>query len=267
MSKCAGKVVIVTGAAGGISYQTAKKFAEEGAKVVLTDLNEELLASGTEALKAAGGEVMYIQHDVTSEESWKNVFKKAKEQYGKINILVNGAGILTRKSVREEDAAMMEKAHQVMVFGMFKGIQTAIPYMEETQEPCAILNIASVVGSFVGTGSSVAYNTAKGAVNGMTKAIAVDLAGTNIRINQVHPGTILTPMTAEKIESDPAYRAAKVAKIPVGRVGLPEEVANAIVFLCSDEASYIHGASLVIDGGQILGYVNGLSENNASMTK
>jgi cyclopentanol dehydrogenase len=267
MGKCNGKVVIVTGAAGGISFQAAKKFAEEGAKVVLTDLNEELLASGTEILKAGGGDVMYIKHDVTSEESWKNVFDKVKEQYGKVNVLVNGAGILTRKSVREEDASMMEKAHQVMVFGMFKGIQTALPYMEETKEPCAILNIASVVGSFVGTGSSVAYNTAKGAVNGMTKAIAVDLAGTNIRINQVHPGTILTPMTAAKLESDEAYRAAKVAKIPVGRVGLPEEVANAIVFLCSDEASYIHGASLVIDGGQILGFVNGLSENNASMTK
>lgn len=266
MGKCEGKVVVVTGAAGGISFQTAKKFAEEGAKVVLADLNEELLASAAQTLLDEGKDVMYLKHDVTDGESWKRVIETTVEKYGKVNVLVNGAGILTRKSVREETVDMFRKAHEVMVFGMFRGIQTVIPYMLKTEEPCAILNIASVVGSFVGTGSSVAYNTAKGAVNGMTKAVAVDLAGTNIRINQVHPGTILTPMTAAKLESDETYWAAKVAKIPVGRVGLPEEVANAIVFLCSDEASYIHGASLVIDGGQILGYVNGLSERAESMS-
>lgn len=265
MGKCEGKVVLITGAAGGISFQTERQFAKEGAKVVLADLNQELLDKSTQTLVQEGYDVKAVAIDVTDPQSWDRALQFTVEAYGKIHILVNGAGILTRLSVREETLEMMRKAHEIMVFGSFMGIQKVIPYMEKTNEPCAILNIASVVGSFVGTGSSLAYNTAKGAVNGMTKAIAVDLAHSNIRINQVHPGTILTPMTAAKIESDPVYRKAKEAKVPLGRVGRPEEVANAIVFLCSDEASYIHGSSLVIDGGQILGFVDGLSEKAEKM--
>ena len=265
MGRFDGKVAVITGSASGICMETAKKFVGEGAKVVLTDVNKELLDKVAGELSGAGGDVLTVEHDVTSSKGWDRVFEEAVGKYGKVNILVNGAGILTRKSVTEETVEVMEKAHAVMVFGMFLGIQKAIPLMEKSGESCAILNIASVVGTFVGTGSSIAYNTAKGAVTGMTKAAAVDLAGTRIRINAVHPGTILTPMTAEKLENDPVYRRAKESKIPLGRVGLPEEVASAIAFLCSDEASYIHGASLVVDGGQILGYVAGLSETADKM--
>lgn len=260
MGKFDGKVAVITGSASGICMETAKKLVSEGAKAVITDVNKELLDKVSEELMKAGGDILAIQHDVTSPEGWDKVFGEAVKKYGKVNILVNGAGILTRKSIMEETVDVMERAHAVMVFGMFLGIQKAIPIMKKCKEGCCILNIASVVGTFVGTGSSIAYNTAKGAVTGMTKAAAVDLAGTGIRINAVHPGTILTPMTAEKLENDPVYRKAKESKIPLGRVGLPEEVASAIAFLCSDEASYVHGASLVVDGGQILGFVAGLSE-------
>ncbi|MGM9525081.1 MAG: SDR family NAD(P)-dependent oxidoreductase, partial [Peptococcaceae bacterium] len=139
------------------------------------------------------------------------------------------------------------------VFGVFLGMQTVIPEMKAMQEPCAILNVSSVCGAYVATGNNFAYNAAKSAVVGMTKAAAVDLAGSNIRVNVIHPGTIGgTAISAGVLQGK--MEKMKLSKIPLGRAGKPEEVATAALFLCSDEASYIHGASLVVDGGQILGY-------------
>lgn len=254
MERLAGKTAIITGAAGGLGKAMAAAFAQEGANVVMTDCNETALARAREELHGFGENILALTHDVSKEEDWQRVLATAEKTYGKVNIVVNNAGFLPHGSVEQETLEGMHRGFAALVDGVFLGMQMGIAYMKKCQEPCAILNVSSVCGAYVATEDNFTYNTAKSAVVGMTRAAAVDLAGSNIRVNTIHPGTIKTAINKQALEGRSGR--IKLSKIPLGRMGEPQEVAWAAVFLCSDEASYIHGTSLVIDGGQILGYRN-----------
>lgn len=252
MERLAGKVALITGAAGGLGRAMAAAFAQEGAKVVLTDLNEAALVEAQADLQRYGENILALRHDVADAEDWQRVLEITEKVFGKLNIVVNNAGFLPKGSVEQETLTGLHHGFAVLVDGVFLGLSLTIPYLKKCQEPCAIVNVSSVCGAYVATEDNFTYNAAKSALVGMTKAAAVDLAGTNIRINSIHPGSIRTAINAQALEGRSGR--IKLSKIPLGRLGEPQEVAAAVVFLCSDEASYIHGASLVIDGGQILGY-------------
>ena len=249
-----GKTAIVTGAARGIGKAIALKFASEGANIAFTDLvideNAENTAKEIEAMgvKAKG----YASNAANFEDTAK-VVEAIHADFGRIDILVNNAGYLPIGSVETTSLDEIQRSFGVLVYGMFLGMQTVIPEMKKTKELCAILNVSSVCGAYVATENNFAYNAAKSAVVGMTRAAAVDLAGSTIRVNVIHPGTIDgTAISGNVLQGK--MKKIKLSKIPLGRAGTPEEVAAVASFLCSDEASYIHGASLVVDGGQILGY-------------
>ena len=255
MGYFSGKVAIITGGSSGIGEATAQYFAKEGAKVVITGTNASKLKKAAEKIEQNGGDILPIQHDVADEVGWLELVQKTVSQFGKINILINNAGTFLFDSVENESIEDMQRCYDTNVFGTFLGMKYVIPKMKENAEPCSIVNVSSVLGSFVAMGDSIAYNSAKAAILGMTKSSAIDVAGTNIRINAIHPGTVITPINASKFAEDEAFKQLKISKIPLGRIGQVEEIARTIGFLCSDKASYIHGTSLVIDGGQTLGYV------------
>lgn len=253
MKRLEGKIALITGAASGLGKAMAIKFASENAVVVITDIDQQGLDAVREEIIAKGGKAKTALLDVSCQEDWLRVLNEVKNSFGKIHILVNNAGYVPLGSVENVTIESFHKAFSVMVDGPIFGMQAVIPLMKETQEPCAILNVSSVCGAYVATENNLAYNTVKSAVVGLTKAAAVDLAKTNVRVNAIHPGTIGGTAISGKVLQGNTTKI-KISKIPMGRVGKPEEVANTALFLCSDEASYIHGASLVIDGGQILGY-------------
>jgi NAD(P)-dependent dehydrogenase (short-subunit alcohol dehydrogenase family) len=254
MGKLVGKVAIITGAAGGLGKAMVTCFVHEGAKVVATDINETNLARLEDELQEYRKEIYTIKHDVSNEQEWENVVEFAIEKLGKINILINNAGYLPQGGVEEETLSGMKKGFDILVHGIFLGMNKSIPCMKKLEEPCAILNVSSVCGAYVATEDNFTYNAAKSAVVGMTRAAAVDLAGTNIRVNSIHPGTIHTAINEHVLIGKAGE--IKISKIPMGRVGEPKEIASVAAFLCSDEASYVNGTGLVVDGGQILGYRN-----------
>lgn len=260
MGRLEGKTAIITGAAKGIGKAVAMYFAKESAKVVITDIDKECLDKTVSEIQMQNGVVKAVRHDVSKADDWKHVLEVAEAEFGRLHILVNNAGILPLGSVETTSLDAMQKSFSVLVYGVFLGMQTVIPAMKKTEEPCAIVNMSSVCDAYVATNNNFAYNAAKSAVVGMTKAAAVDLAGSNIRVNTIHPGTIGgTAISADVLQGN--VEKMKISKIPLGRVGKPEEVAVAVSFLCSDEAGYIQGASLVVDGGQILGYRDPASFN------
>lgn len=253
MGRLEGKVALITGAAKGIGRATAIYCAKEGAKVVITDIDQVGLYETAEEIRSQNGSVIAILQDVSNADDWRHVADVTREEFGKLHILVNNAGYLPIGSVETTSLDEIQRSFSVLVYGMFLGMQTVIPEMKKTKELCAILNVSSVCGAYVATENNFAYNAAKSAVVGMTKAAAVDLAGSNIRVNMIHPGTIGgTAISGTVLQGK--MEKVKLSKIPLGRAGTPEEVAAVVSFLCSDEASYIHGTSVVVDGGQILGY-------------
>ncbi|MEE0509614.1 MAG: SDR family oxidoreductase [Peptococcaceae bacterium] len=253
MKRLEGKIALITGAASGLGRAMAQRFAEEGAFVIITDINLKGLAELQQVIETSGGHSESYFLNVSNQNDWQNVLIAVRTKYGKLNILVNNAGYVPLGNVENVTIDSLKNAFDVMVFGPILGMQTMLPLMKETDEACAILNVSSVCGAYVATANNLAYNTAKSAVLGMTKAVAVDLARTNIRVNTIHPGTIEHTAISDKVLQGDNIKI-KLSKIPLGRFGEPREVADTALFLCSDEASYIHGASIVIDGGQILGY-------------
>lgn len=241
------KVAIITGSANGMGEVEAKRFAEEGAKVIVADLAQDEGQQVAAAITAAGGEARYVRIDVTSEEDWQEAVATAVATFGRLDILVNNAGI---SGTYTDDTLSTEAWDRVMGInakGVFLGLKYAIPEMLKTGGG-AIVNISSISG-FVGQNYiHMAYNASKGAVRIMTKSAAVQYAKDGIRVNSVHPG-IMPPMRTSKATADPAVRAEMLAQVPMGREGQREEVANAVLFLASEEASYITGTELVVDGG------------------
>ena len=241
-----GKVALITGAAHGMGAEEARLFAREGAKVAIADIREEDARKVEAEIAEAGGESMVVMLDVSKEDQWETSVAAVVAQFGKLDILVNNAGI---SGSGERDLASTESWDRLMDINaksVFLGMKHAIPEMERAGGG-AIVNISSISG-FVGQEAiHPGYNASKGAVRLVTKAAAVQHAKIGIRVNSVHPG-MMPPMLTSFQRGDP-NREAMNASVPMGREGEPIEVANAVLFLASDEASYITGTELLVDGG------------------
>lgn len=248
MNRLKDKVAIVTGAAGGMGAVEAKMFAKEGAKVLLTDMREEKLKGVVDEIKADGGTADYIVHDVSSEESWKAATEKAVKLFGKIDVLVNNAGILGNVMCPLEERTVEEfnKVLSVNLTGQFIGVKTVVPYMKKVGGG-SIINISSV-GGITGSSNGTAYTASKGGSRIYTKGAAVELAKDNIRVNSVHPGYVASPMTTEMEGSDDFEKGA-LSITPMGRGARLEEIAYGVLFLATDESSFMTGSELIIDGG------------------
>ncbi|HZF04100.1 MAG TPA: glucose 1-dehydrogenase [Patescibacteria group bacterium] len=247
--RLAGKVALVSGAASGMGQSEATIFAREGAKVIVADILESEGKQVAEKIAAGGGQARFVKLDVTSEAEWDAAVKAALSAYGKLDVLVNNAGISGTYDADMLSSAAWDKVMSINAKGVFLGMKSAIPLMKKAGGG-AIVNISSISG-FVGQdGVHMAYNASKGAVRIMTKTAAVQFAGDGIRVNSVHPG-FMPPMRTSKTSADPTWRAKMLGAVPMKREGRVEEVAHAVLFLASDEASYITGTELVVDGGYL----------------
>ena len=244
-----GKVALITGAASGMGASMARIFAREGAKVALADILDGEGRQVAAEIVAANGTAAFHHLDVTSESEWKAVVDAVVAQWGGLDILVNDAGLSGSAVEDLFDTAAWERLMAVNARGVFLGMKFAIPIMKAAGGG-AIVNISSISGVTGQPGLHVAYNASKGAVRTLTKAAAVQHGRDNIRINSVHPG-LMPPMRSAGRTADPAVRAKMLELVPMGRAGRVEEVAHAVLFLASDEASYITGAELYVDGGYL----------------
>ncbi len=246
MGRLDNRVALITGGARGQGAAEGKLFADEGAKVVLTDV---LDADGAETATAIGGS--YLHHDVTDEEAWRRVVAEVREQHGRLDILINNAGIFISSPLMEMDLDDYRRLIDVNQVGVFLGMKHAGPAMVETSEAGgspAIVNISSIAGMRGGRGS-VAYGASKWAVRGMTKVAARELGEYGIRVNSIHPGLIDTAMLQQVPGIDSGDAETYLRRIPLGRIAEAEEVAKLALFLASDESSYCSGAEFIVDGG------------------
>ena len=247
--RLAGKVALVSGGASGMGQSEAAIFAREGAKVVVADVLEAEGKQVADKIVAGGGQARFVKLDVTSEAEWDAAVKATVGAFGKLDVLVNNAGISGTYDSDMLSSAAWDKVMSVNAKGVFLGMKHVIPLMKQAGGG-AIVNISSISG-FVGQdGVHMAYNASKGAVRIMTKTAAVQYAGDGIRVNSVHPG-FMPPMRTSKTSADPTWRAKMLSAVPMKREGRVEEVAHAVLFLASDEASYITGTELVVDGGYL----------------
>lgn len=238
-----GKVALITGAARGQGKAEAELFAAEGATVVVTDVLEEQAREVVDGITENGGDAEFSSLDVTEEANWETVIETVLDEHGSLDVLVNNAGILRMDSIHEETVEGWEQVLAVDQRGVWLGMKHAIPPMREVGAG-SVVNTSSIWG-VAGVEGAVAYQAAKGAVRVMTKNAAVEYGSDGVRVNSIHPGFIETPMTEGMAETHDAM----VGKTPLGRAGEPEEVAPAALFLASDEASYVNGAELYVDGG------------------
>jgi len=241
-----GKIALVTGAAAGMGESAARIFAREGAKVVVADLLEKEGSAVAASIVSAGGEAMFLRMDVSGEEQWREAVRATVKRYGKLDVLVNNAGISGAVPDRMS-TEYFDKLMAINVRGTFLGMKYAIPEMQKAGGG-AIVNLSSISG-FVGQEFvHMGYNGAKAAIRMMTKSAAVQYAKDGIRVNSVHPG-LMPPMRTSVTAADPKLREKLLESVPMRRPGRVEEAAYAILFLASDEASYITGTELVVDGG------------------
>ena len=242
-----GKVAIVTGAAHGMGESEALIFAREGATVVVADLDQAAGEQVAAKITGNGGTARFARLDVADEGQWEAVVRDTVAAYGRLDILVNNAGISGSSGSDVTSTTLWDSIMDVNAKGVFLGMKHAVPAMRRSGGG-AIVNISSISG-FVGQDRlHMAYNASKGAVRIMTKSAAVQYACDGIRVNSVHPG-FMPPMRTSKISADPAWRQPFLDAVPLRREGRVEEVAHAVLFLASDEASYITGTELVVDGG------------------
>ena len=244
MGRLEGKVALITGAARGMGAAEARLFAKEGAQLAMGDV----LDADGEALSTELGDAGFFVHlDVTSEEDWAAAADRSVEQFGRIDALVNNAGILKFAPLDEMPLADYMQVINVNQVGVFLGMRAVVPHMKRSGRGGSIVNISSVEG-IRGAPMLIAYAASKFAVHGMSKAAAVELGSSGIRVNSVHPGGIDTPMVRaqglEGVDLDKIFRG-----IPLGRAGVPEDVAQLVAFLASDDSSYCTGAEFVVDGG------------------
>ncbi len=224
----------------------AKLFAREGAKVVIGDVLEEEGGRTEADIAEAGGQCLFVPLDVTNEADWQAAIVATVARFGKLDVLVNNAGIFRSERVEETTGELWDSVMEVNVKGVFLGTKHAIPEMRKGGGG-SIINISSDAG-LVGSGRAAAYATSKGAVRIFTKSAAVQYAREGIRVNSVHPAIIETPMTAGVL-ADEAVRRSRIAMVPLGRIGQAADIAYGVLFLASDESSFMTGSELVIDGG------------------
>jgi 3(or 17)beta-hydroxysteroid dehydrogenase len=257
MGRLEGKVAMVTGGASGIGKAHAELFAKEGAKVVITTRRK--VAEGTalaESIKKGGGEAIFIKLDVTKESEWREVIDEVIRKYGKLNILVNNAGVSLGKTIEDTSLDEWNLIMGINSTGVFLGTKYAIEAMKNNGEPCSIINISSI-DAMVGEAELPAYCASKGAVRSLTKAVALSCAqaGYNIRVNSVHPGYIHTELTEKEAQDSgltPEQYFEKVGKMhPIGRIGEPIDIAYISLYLASDESRWVTGGEFVADGGYI----------------
>ena len=241
------KVALISGGARGMGAAEARLFAAEGAKVVIGDTLEEEGRRTEAEINEAGGECVFLRLDVTSERDWQRAVAATVDRFGKLDVVVNNAGIGGGGRLEDTTVEDWDRVMEVNAKGVFLGTKAAIPEMRRAGGG-SIINISSQLG-LVGTDtSSPQYQASKGAVRLLTKATAIQYAGEGIRSNSVHPGPIITPMT-EAGRADPQRQQVMLSRIPLGRYGLAEDVAYGVLFLASDESSFMTGSELVIDGG------------------
>ncbi len=252
MPRLEGKVALISGAARGQGAVEARMFAQEGAKVVIGDILDAEGQQVEAEINEGGGECVYVRLDVTSESNWQQAVDTAVARFGKLDVLVNNAGIGSprgpdgqRVLIEDLTEEQWDRTLDVNAKGVFLGTRAAIPEMRKAGGG-SIINISSVAG-LVG-GATSAYGASKGAVRLFTKATAIQYAREAIRANSVHPGVIITAMT-ESMLADEGGRETNLARHPIGRLGVPEDVAYGVLFLASDESSFMTGSELVIDGG------------------
>lgn len=255
MKRVEGKVAIVTGGASGIGKGCAELLAAEGATVVVTDIDESLGKATVDAIVAQAGKAEFIPHDVTDEAAWQNVVSQVVERHGGLHILVNNAGIGIGGSILDMTLDDWQRQQAINLDGVFLGVKHTIPAMRDSGSG-SIINMSSVAG-LKGAANLSAYNATKGGVRLFTKGVALECAQSRwpIRVNSVHPGVIDTPIwtkvNPEMLDGDNAIDVEAMAElgVPTGKVGYPRDIANGVLFLASDDSSYITGTELVIDGG------------------
>ena len=243
-----GKVAIITGGARGQGAAEARMFVREGAKVVFGDiLDDEGRQVEAEIAAAAGGEAVYVRLDVTDEDAWREAVGTAVSRFGKVDILVNNAGIASWDAGDDATVEDWDRIMEVNAKGVFLGTKAVIPAMRAAGGG-SIINISSISGMVGQTNIHPGYNASKGAVRVLTKSTAVQHAAEGIRCNSIHPGPVKTPMT-ERGWSDPEWLQAMRRRTPLGRYADPDEIAYGVLFLASDESSFMTGSEMVIDGG------------------
>ena len=248
MARLDGKVALISGGARGMGATEARLFAREGAAVVIGDILDEDGEATAASIAADGGRCRYVHLDVTQEAEWQAAVVEAVSQFGSLDVLVNNAGIGSSSfQIHEEPIELWDRTMDVNLKGVFLGTRTAIPAMLDAGGG-SIINISSQLGIVGVPYNGSAYQTSKGGVRIFTKAAALQYADRGIRVNSVHPGPIVTEMTRAG-RNDPDRLATMMSRIPMGRYGEPEEVANAVLYLASDESSFVTGSEVVVDGG------------------
>jgi NAD(P)-dependent dehydrogenase (short-subunit alcohol dehydrogenase family) len=244
--RLSGKTALITGAARGIGAEIARRFREEGASVFVSDVKR---AEGEKTAASMGA--VFIPLDVTSEESWKAALSAVLERTGRLDVLVNNAGINVRKNIEEMDVESFDAMFAVNVKGPFLGIKHSLPIMRAAGGG-VILNMSSICGLVGHRYTNEVYAATKGALTLLTKSVAVRYAKDNIRCNSIHPSTVETAFVQAMLK-DPERRAERLGEVPLGRLAGVTDVANALVYLASDEASFINGAAVPVDGGLTAG--------------
>jgi NAD(P)-dependent dehydrogenase (short-subunit alcohol dehydrogenase family) len=239
-----GKIAIVTGAASGIGAAHARIFAGEGAKVVVTDIKPAAGEAIVADIRSQGHDALFLEHDVASEDSWAEVVDRAVAHFGGLTTLVNNAGLNHMRGVEDETVEGWNHIVSIDQTGTWLGMRAVMPHLRASGNG-AIVNISSVLG-IMATVTCLSFHAAKGAVRMMSKAAAQEYADRGVRVNSIYPGMIDTPQLDTML---PEEREMIRTSIPMKRIGLPEEVANCSLFLCSDEASYVTGAEIIVDGG------------------
>ena len=247
MGRLNGKVAIVSGGARGQGATEAKMFAREGAKVVLGDVLDEEGEQVEAQINESGGTATYVHLDVAREGDWRSAVDTAIDRYGKLDILVNNAGILISKGLEDTTVEDWDRIMGINAKGVFLGTKHAIPAMRRAGGG-SIINISSTAGLVGSPNGSPSYTATKGAVRLLTKSTAIQYAKEGIRCNSVHPGPIDTEMIRHTL-TDPTRLEQRMQRLPLGRVGTPEDIAYGVLYLASDESSFVTGSELVIDGG------------------
>jgi NAD(P)-dependent dehydrogenase (short-subunit alcohol dehydrogenase family) len=249
MSRVAGKVALVTGAASdpGLGRAIATTLAREGARVVVTDVDEPGVRQCADAIRKDGGEALALHQDVTSEPGWEEVVARTLDAFGRLDVLVNNAGIAVLKPLEAMTLAEWNRQIDVNLTSVFLGCRAVIGAMRRSGGG-SIVNLSSVSG-VVGLRTAVAYGAAKGGVRIATKAVAVELARDGIRCNSVHPGFIWTNMQAQAMGTNDSSKVQLGPLVPLGGLGEPRDIADCVLYLASDESKYVTGAEFTIDGG------------------
>jgi NAD(P)-dependent dehydrogenase (short-subunit alcohol dehydrogenase family) len=250
MARVDGKIALVTGGASvpGLGSATAERLAQEGAVVFVTDIDHAGAESVAAGIRGAGGRATAFAHDVTSEAQWDRIIAAIVEAHGRIDVLVNNAGIAVLRMVEAITSEEWARQINVNLTSMFYGTQRVVREMRRVGEGGSIINLSSVVG-LVGVPGCSAYGASKGGVRLFTKSVALETARDRIRVNSVHPGMIWTNMQKVAIADNKETAALITAAIPAGMMGEPRDVANCVLFLASDESRYVTGSEITVDGG------------------